>query len=341
MPVKLAPKVSEVVRKLPFLPAVSIVMPFNPKMSGGSVLENQITRIKKIVTSQVLENYNDDLGAIVLQRLIKAVKSLNGASPYQSAAIFVSPVFEKVIYFDFPVEMRVAVNEAFSIRRIVRAKKDMIRYLLLDLTSSPSKVYFGSAEGLSLIKINHVNEKDELAAFSKMDKELEVIMSSYSLPVFVVGDPQQLDYFQNYTGNANYVVRYIVSDGRAESDSHLFDIAKTYFNEWRSVETKFLHNQLMQAHHDGKLICGMKDVQQAALRQRPRRLIIKEDYLEGYRNVKTGWDETDAEHYYNRYSYVKNNLDQLIESVLAEGGDVDFVEDDTFEGYQNICMITQ
>lgn len=40
MQIKLAPEISEVVRKIPFLPAVSIVMPFNPKMDGRRIIQH-------------------------------------------------------------------------------------------------------------------------------------------------------------------------------------------------------------------------------------------------------------------------------------------------------------
>ncbi|MBK6634610.1 MAG: hypothetical protein IPG38_10090 [Chitinophagaceae bacterium] len=42
---------------------------------------------------------------------------------------------------------------------------------------------------------------------------------------------------------------------------------------------------------------------------------------------------------YNRYSYIKDAVDDVIEKVLENGGDVEFVDEGVLKEYQHIALI--
>ena len=42
---------------------------------------------------------------------------------------------------------------------------------------------------------------------------------------------------------------------------------------------------------------------------------------------------------YNRFSYIKNSVDEVIEKVLESGGEVEFVDKDVVKDYHQIAMV--
>src|SRR6476660_8503471 len=116
------------------MPAVSIILPFEPKMSMKTELTYSLKCAKEKVEQELAENYPADQGQLVLHKLTGILDSLNFNSHKKSIAIYVSPVFEKVLYLDIPVEEKVMVDETFEIRDLEYSKKQYQKYLVLLLS---------------------------------------------------------------------------------------------------------------------------------------------------------------------------------------------------------------
>jgi len=110
------PDICEVIEAVHYRPAISIIMPFEPKMS----LKNTITHSLKIATDKVekelLENYPHEMVTLMKHKLRFIIQNLNYSTHKKSIAIYVSPIFEKVLYLDIPVEEKIMVDESFEIR---------------------------------------------------------------------------------------------------------------------------------------------------------------------------------------------------------------------------------
>lgn len=124
MKAALSPEVREVVEAIHYRPAISIVMPFEPKMSAKAELIQQLKFAIDKVDREVRKNYNDELVEVVIQKLKKIVKDLNFTTFKKSIAIYVSPVFEKVLYLDIPMEPKIMIDDSFEVRDLLQAKKE-------------------------------------------------------------------------------------------------------------------------------------------------------------------------------------------------------------------------
>ena len=58
------------------------------------------------------------------------IKNLNFNTYKKSIAIYVSPVFEKVLYLDIAVEEKIIIDESFEIRDLVSCKREIQEYLV-------------------------------------------------------------------------------------------------------------------------------------------------------------------------------------------------------------------
>ena len=71
------PEIREVMEALHYRPAVSIIMPFEPKMSLKTELTHSLKTAADKVEQELLENYPDEMGMLVMQKLRGIIKGLN------------------------------------------------------------------------------------------------------------------------------------------------------------------------------------------------------------------------------------------------------------------------
>ena len=82
-------------------PAISIILPFEPKMEAKSEILDRLNASLEKVQRVISANHRDELGSLVMQKLKTIFKNLNYSTYKKSIAIYVSPIFEKVLYLDF------------------------------------------------------------------------------------------------------------------------------------------------------------------------------------------------------------------------------------------------
>ena len=111
------------------IPAVPIILPFEPKMTSKSELERGLKSVLKSIDFLLMNNYSDESAILVSHKLQVLVQHLNYFTHKRSIAIFVSPLFEKVLYLDFQVEEKIAVTNDLGIRNILSCRKQIIKSL--------------------------------------------------------------------------------------------------------------------------------------------------------------------------------------------------------------------
>ena len=131
----------EVLEVVKYRPSISIIMPFEPKMSVKTELEYKLKLAVGRVESELMANYTSEKALPVLRRLRSVIKNLDFNTYKKSIAIFISPIFDKVYYLDIPVEEKIIVDESFEIRDLVYSKKEVHKYLVLVLSSKKTKIY--------------------------------------------------------------------------------------------------------------------------------------------------------------------------------------------------------
>jgi hypothetical protein len=141
----ITPEIREVMEALHYRPAVSVIMPFEPKMILKAELVHSLKTAAARVEKELKENYNSELSSLVMHKLRRILGELNFGTHKKSIAIFVSPVFEKILYLDIPVEEKIIVDESFEIRDLVYSKKQLHKYLVLHVGSKESRMYLGNS----------------------------------------------------------------------------------------------------------------------------------------------------------------------------------------------------
>ncbi len=354
--------IRELTDSIHYRPCISIILPFEPKMNAKAEISQQLKFAVDKVEREIKINYPNDLGQLVISKLQNIIRQLNFSTYKRSIAIYVSPVFEKVLYLDIPVQEKIMVDGSFEIRDLLYAKKEMHQYLILFVSGNESKVYLGNLATFLKLKSN---VPDHIAAFrsdlpsavanfqdSSSEKErllkkflrhsdegLTFLLQAYPLPVFVVGAEKTLGYYKAITKNEKSIVAYVQGNHQETSDSDLHKILQPYLDNWRKVKLDDLRHQMEKAADSGKLAIGLQEVWKQASLHKGKLLILE-------KNFQCPAEQTDDSSVirplsgpYNRFSYIKDAVDDIIEKVLLEGGDVEFVEDGSLNDFQHITLI--
>lgn len=358
----LTPEIQEVIDALHYRPAVSIIMPFEPKIGLNDELTHSLKAAADKVEKELLKHYRDEIGMLVMLKLRNIIKNLNFNYRKKSIAIYVSPLFEKVVYLDIPVEEKIIIDESFEIRDLLYSKKQLHKYLVLLLSGKESRIYLGNAESLIRIasdtpesvyaylndlpervsNFSDISERKEIVAnkfLKHIDNSLDVVLNAYPIPLFVLGTEKILGHFKKLTKHEKLIRGYVKGNYEEATLPKLKDILRPYITDWKKMKERELLQKLDAAAGEKKLVFGMKDVWREAINHKGRLLVVEKNYM--YAALHGGEEQViyKADEPRNEFSYIKDAVDDVIEKVLENGGEVEFVDTDALRDYQHIALI--
>lgn len=345
-----------------YLPAVSIILPFEPMMSLKSELEYKLKRALEKIEAELMTNYPVEKAMPVILKLQHLLNNVNYFTHKKSIAIFVSPLIEKVYYLDIPVEEKIMVDESFEIRDLVYSKKENVQYLVLILSAEKSKMFLGNCSKFVMIKSNVPNNiaaykndaPERVSNFSDpskrkeillekflhhMDDDLSLIVKAYNFPVFVIGPEKVLGYFRKISKNSEKLVEFIHGNYNDATETEICKALEPYIKDWKKIKQQNLLQELAKAVDYEKAAFGMQDVWQAASNKNGRLLIVEKDFMYAAQHGAEKDKIYKAGFASNNPFYIKDAVDDVVEKVLQNGGDVEFVENDLLEDYGRIAMI--
>lgn len=358
----LTPEIREIMFSQQYRPSVSVIMPFEPKMSLKTELSQSLKYASDKVRLELFENYPAEVANLVIQKLESIIRNLNYNTHKKSIAIYVSPVFEKVLYLDLSVEEKIIIDNSFEIRDLVYSKKQLHKYLVLLLSSHESRIYLGDTTSFIRILSNrpesvfdYINDSPErVANFSDpstqkeilmerflhhIDHSLDIILNAYHLPLFVLGTPRILGRFKKLTKHTGSVNEYIHGNYEEASMGELKKILQPHIQDWQMVVQRNLHNQLEEAAGRKKLAIGIKEVWHEAMNNKGKLLVVEKNYMHAAEHGGSPDQINIGGEPYNKFSNIKDAVDDVIEKVLQNGGDVEFVDKGSLSLFQHIALI--
>lgn len=345
-----------------YRPAISIILPFEPKMSLKTELTHSLKIAADKVERELKDNYPSEIINLVMQKLRMLIANLNFNTHKKSIAIYVSPVFEKVLYLDIAVEEKIIVDESFEIRDLVLSKKQSHQYLVMVLNGKKSCMFLGNSK--TFVKIiadtsgsvyAYVNDAPEkVSNFSDsasrreiimekflrhIDNSLGIVLNAYRLPLFVIGPERIVGHFKNLTKHGSAVIEYIHGSYEDATAEELAAILQPYTAKWKEVKQKELLNQLEDAAGKKQLASGISNVWREAMNNKGRLLVVEKDYMYAAQHGGSKTVIYMPSKPYSKFSHIKDAVDDVIEKVLEQGGDVEFVDRDVLKDYHHIALI--
>lgn len=356
------PEIKEVIKAIHYRPAVSIILPFEPKMNLKTELTHALKVASDSVEKKLAKEYPEEISLLVMRKIRNIINGLNYNTHKKSIAIYVSPVFDKVLYLDIAVEKKIFIDESFEIRDLVYSKKQINKYLVLMLSHKECRVFLGNTTDFVRIMTNtpedaasyQIDMHQKVANFTdatsihevqlnkflvQVDNSLKIILNAYKLPLFVLGVEKVLGTFKKITKHNGSIIDFIYGNYEKISIPELLNILKPYKENWKKVIETNIVNKLIEAEGEKKLVSGIRDVWRSAANQKGQLLVLEKNYMYPAENNVENEVVYKAIEPYNKFSYIKDAVDDVIEKVLENGGDVEFVDEGMLTKYHHIALI--
>lgn len=355
-------EIREIMDVVHYRPALSIILPLEAQIS----LKTEMSHKFKIVTDkaerELHQYYPEEQCRPVLEKLRQIIANLDFPSKKRGIAIYVSALFEKVCYLDSPVEEKLIVDESFEIRDLLYSAKQDIKFILLILSGLESKVFLGDTTGLTPLLSNipdaiytYVTDTPErVGNFTDMvehkqivvskflhhiDEELGNVINERHLPVMILGAEKILGHFRKLCKHTASVMAFVAGNYENATVAELTDLIDPYITAWKIRSQNDLPKRLEDATSQNLLATGIRQVWQDAYSGKGKLLIVEKNYrFAAQHGAESGIIEGATEPY-DHFAYIRDAVDDVMEKVLSNGGDVEFTEDGTLEQFEHIALI--
>lgn len=363
MPTIAIPELYEFTDTVPYRPAISILLSLEQMSYAKEKVKQSVKQATEEVERHLLEHYPGEMVLLMTEKLRQLIESINYNSNKKSVALYLSPLFEKILYLDISVNETTTVDESFDVRDIVSNKKQSKEYLVLHITENEYRIYEGKEQSLRLILHNSAGAHyaayedilNKIAAngpggaitnelmwehfLKHADNTLDILLNAYCLPVFVIGQKQDMDYLQRMTMHTASIIDFLCAPQDPAGNDAIREILKPFISDWEKVRYTILKNQLTEAGEKQKLTTGIKAVWQEASAHKGKLLVVEKKFIYPVDQTTGSIQMSSAARYYSPSSFVTNLVDDIIEKILEAGGDVEFVEDGYLEDYDRIALI--
>lgn len=336
----------DLVKALRFLPSASIIMPFRPTMVSKAILELRLHNMFRQVEEKLLKEYTSETSRLLLDRLQEVFKEINFATDKKSLAIFVSPIFQKILYLNFEVHAIVSVSHSFSIRNILACKKVNADCAVLVLQQGSRYIYAVEDGSWSqYFAHNRCGEPEDFSGchkcskynFNLTDNLLDYFSENLRIPILVAGSQESLRAFRSKSRHARQVVKFFLTSEEDQPLENLQETVSGYLNDKECFKSQKLSVLLAEAKQTGKLFTGLRQVSSAKLSGKRSILLVEKNF----------WSYEDPDSFYcttlnspmGRFTYLQDCVDNVIEKVLTHEGDVELV-DAGFLGDEHIALLT-
>lgn len=343
-----------------YRPSVTIILPFEPRISQISDLKNSLKIASDKIKEKLNENYPAGIVIPLMHKLDRIITELDFKTQKKSVALYLSPVIEKIIYLDYKADEQIMVDSSFEIRDLVYSNKQLHKYLLLLLGGKEIRLFLGSSESFEKLSLSgsvhaHVNNTSEkVLNFSDIserrqiirdkflmntDNLLEKVLKEHHFPLFVMGTEKLLGHFKKNTKHSQTVLKYISGNYEDYTLPQLKSIMKPNIASWLRAQQKDVLVQLEKAADKKKLVFGLKNVWNAANDFHGRLLVVERNFMVAARFTKKNKSLELAPKPYAKQPDTMDVVDDVIEKVLENGGDVEFVDKDLLKEYNQIALV--
>ncbi len=327
-------------------PAVSILAPMHPHDPGNP--EDPI--LLRDLADEAASRLRGELGTRgseeIVRRLHEAVDSVDWRNPAEGLAVFVAPGESRVLELPFPVPPRIAIDQTFATRDLVRGIARSPRYRVVTLGEKPTRLFEGRGSILAERRTGgfpcfvegalgeplasggfpvHTSRAEEQhrTFLRQVDRALDIAAERDPLSLVVAGTERDLAYFDDVTTHGSWIIGRIEGNYEDTGPSELARRAKPLVDADAASRRAATIAELVEAVGPGRALVGIKAAWNAARDGRARILVVEDDFEYPAREVDGALEPAgDA----SAPGVLDDAVDELVEMVLDHRGDVVIVE---------------
>jgi|GEM_PF-3352354 len=302
-------------------PSVALLMPFNPKMVSKSTINATLSRVTKEAITQLKFRYPGDMSELVAAKLEAIISNLNFNTHRKSLAVFVSPVFEKTYYLKLRLKEKIIVNQSLRIGDIIDHQIPSPKFHILVLTET--RVRLLSPDQGDFIKNEYTRLRDNwLKQIVFLDNTISQLPF---IPVILMGNEKLIADYQAISIHKVRIILTISGNFGIDSPECLQRIVEREFCA-RSHSDNSLSLQISNSISNGTLLTDFENIYEALVRQEGKLLLVSKLFSSGIMPRYDHLNNHNISGVYNRFSNVKNIVDEIIEVAITSGNEVAWVD---------------
>ncbi|NCR42200.1 MAG: hypothetical protein GPJ21_21675 [Microcystis aeruginosa W13-11] len=339
------------------IPALSILLPTHrtsPDNKQDPILvKNLVDEAKRRLSEEFSKREIEPL----FDRLDSLVAEIDYPYTLDGLALYISPDIAKLYNLPFSVQARVVIDKTFATRDLVYGLHREQPYWLLLLSQGSTRLISGTGETLEEIRdrnfplemtgpgataplpfdadTSYLDDRIR-RFFQQVDNALgEYVDDSSSL--IVGGVVRQISFFQEVSQYTSAIVGTLTGNFDKTSLSELMPQVLPIMQSVRQTQKTEALQALDAAVSAQKVISTLGEVWRLAQEGRGQLLLVEKNYHVPAVLGENG-DLVLVENV-GGTEVIDDAVDEIIEAVLAKGGRVALVEEDSLKDYQKIALI--
>lgn len=343
-------------------PCVSITLPTHRTSPQNKQDPIRVKNLVREAADRLLTEFSKREIEPLLTRLEKLAEEIDYNNLLDGLVLFANQEYSQSFILPISISERVVVDETFFTRDLVHTLNETTRYWVLVLSEKPTRLYEGTRDSLIEIQsdtfpmehtgpggssalpggpgVNISAYRDEYHRkfFRSVDKALKNYMDDDRLPLVIVGVDRYHSFFNEVTNYQNLIFGRITGN-YDKTPAH--ELAKLV---WPLVEEKLAEKQtqslaeLQKAVSDRRVASEISDVWRLANEGRGHMLLVEKDFhyparLDPDTQILTPAEDITAP------DVIDDAVDEIIEAVIATGGEVVFMENGQLDDHQRLAMI--
>jgi len=343
-------------------PSVSIMLPTYRTAPENFKDPIRVKNLVKEAEDRLLQEFTWREVDALTSRLNDLVEHLDYQYMTEGLAIYVNKDFARAFSLPFKPAEQVVVDETFATRNLVLALNRTQRYWFLALSENTTRLFEGVRDSLVEITeggfpmtnegpgaatrlpggqgINRSAYRDEKDRefYSSVDTAFNEFMVDDELPLIVAGVDRNLAFFQEVSRHTPAIIGTLRGNYDKTSAHELAGMVWPLVKANRSVKVDEVLSELDAAISARRYASSITEIWQLAQEGRGSTLIVETGFHYPAGVDETGVFLTPAEDV-TAPGVIDDAVDDVIETVMAKGGKVVFVDDGILEQYQHIAMI--
>ncbi|MCZ7525119.1 MAG: hypothetical protein M5U14_01220 [Acidimicrobiia bacterium] len=341
-------------------PAVSLLAPVDRHRPGNAEDPLRLRGLVEEARRRLSEDYAPGVARALADRLAAAVDRVDLRDPPDGVAVYVTMDRSTSLRLPFPVRERVVVDETFVTRDLVLGFQRRPRYRVLVLGERRSRLFEGVVdrleewheEGFPSVAPGaageplpsggypqHTSQADEQyrQRFRRVDEALRAISRDDPLPLVVVGVERDLAFFDEVTGVGDLVAGRVAGNHEESTAHEVAAVAWVVMADHEARRRAAAVAELVDAVGRGRAVTGTDEVWTCAREGRGHRLLVEEDLVELPNREVDGRLEPAVD--VDAPGVMDDVVDEIVEAVLAQGGEVTFVEPEALADQGRIGLL--
>jgi len=342
-------------------PCVSMIFPFDVRYGG----EHELHTLLKLKSNQLhhilSKEFTEDTVSAILKRYADLSTQIKFHSFISGYAFYLSSSYSNFFELRFKPKEKLIVDDNFEIRDLLIDQSKSHQFIVLLMSENEEKFYkydSGTISPLAVHVPKHIEafmqgtlhdvdiyyeksdrqEKARAFFIKNADTGLETLFESYPWPVIVMAPNKFLSHYKLESRYQDKIIGSVEGNMLGSTEAQIVEnINKTIPIIDKAIQAKLL-SKLEKANDDNLLCYGIKEVWKELSIKNGKELIVEENFIRSaiHSDVPGEVITYDAE---KSHFPIQDAIDDIIEMALAQGGQVNFVEDGLLGKYRRVALI--